>query len=293
MIRLADCFPDAPGATPLRNIDWMEFGVTIPYVIFFTGRCGSALLNGWLADTGRCGQPDEYFNESRARRLVPALGTGNFSDYFRAVVRRTASYGRFGVTIDPFRFPQLPELIDLTSVFAPGQTVFFWLTRRDLVGQAWSYANAKQSGLWHEFADGSEERDPPEPAPGTRAAVTDQDWWRELVYILIGEQRMERHFAAAGIAPHRLDYERLVAHKRGTVTRILRALSCMPDEIARMPALSDRTRRHHYDDGEEARIGFEHRYAAELQEIAGSRRTIAVDQLRQDLRTRHALELWR
>ena len=292
MTRFADCFPDRTGAPPLCAVDWMEFGVALPYVIFFTGRCGSALLNGWLAATGLCGRPDEYFNENRALRLVPALGVRDFPAYFHAIIRESASYGRFGVTVDPFRFPQLPELIDLGSVFPRDGSVFFWLTRRDVVGQAWSYAKAKRSGLWHEFSDGREEREPPLSAGAPGATISDRDWWRELVFILNGEQRMERYFVEAEIAPYRLDYETLIADKTGTVTQILQALSCFPDEIARVRALPDRTRRHRYDDWDAAQLAFRERYLDPLAAIDAQRQMIDVDRLCQELMTEYSLPLW-
>ena len=60
MIRLADCFPNAPpGAPPTREFDWARSCVALPYVIFITGRCGSTLLTHLLAESGLCGNPDE------------------------------------------------------------------------------------------------------------------------------------------------------------------------------------------------------------------------------------------
>jgi LPS sulfotransferase NodH len=289
MAAFAEYFPDSARAAPLSAIDWDELGVILPYLIFFTGRCGSGLLNGRLADTGLCGQPDEYFNETRAERLVPLLGTRSFPDYFQALVRRTASYGRFGAAVDPFRFASLAPLIDIAGVFAPAQAVFFWLTRRDIVGQAWSYAKAKKTGLWHEYADGSEERSEI-PADTT---IADTDWWREIIYILLGEQRMEAYFAATGIAPRRLTYEALIADRSGTTAGVLHALSCRPDEIARrLPTLSDKTRQQRYADRDAARANFCARYAAELQEIEETRQTIDVPRFWHGLIERRGLVFW-
>jgi LPS sulfotransferase NodH len=293
MRAIAECFPDGPGPA-LGGFDWRAHGIDRPYVIFITGRCGSALLTGMLAQTRLCGVPDEYFNESRGARLVPKFGAATFAEYFGRLVEHAGGNRRFGVVLDPFRFPAACEMLDFGSVFPAQKTEFFWLTRRDLVAQAWSFAKAKRSGLWHVYADGGEERsDPPDADLAARAGISDPEWWRELIYILHGEQRLEQYFAETGIAPHRLDYETLIAEKTGTVAAVLRALGCAEGGIAAaLPVLADTTRRHRYADWGGARASFSVRYAAELKEVTAARRTIDLGELWQALAARHAIKLW-
>lgn len=287
MARLADLFPGTPlGAPPLREFDWGRSGVALPYVIFITGRCGSTLLTHLIAESGLAGNPDEYFNEERIVDLAADLRATDFPAYFRAVVRHTVTNRRFGFEIDPFRFQQLRELISFADVFATRRTVFFWMTRRDVVGQGWSYAKAKKTGLWHRFADGSEKR-LHEPEGET---IGDAEWWREILLMLTGERIMEDYFAAARITPYRLDYEMLVTDPRRTVVSVLQALSCGPDEIMRhLGPPAEQTRRNRYDDWHEAMVVFCDRYRNELRYIERRRLDVDIDALRHELNARHAL----
>jgi LPS sulfotransferase NodH len=290
MIGLVDCFPDGLGSEgKLREFDWAASGVALPYVILITGRCGSTLLTHLLADSGLCGNPDEFFNEERITELVEEWGTRDFAAYFHAVVRSSVSNRRFGFEIDPFRFTQLREMVDFAKIFPPRGTVFFWMTRRDIVRQGWSFAKAKKTGLWHRFADGSEKRlDPLGDAPGH--GVSDTEWWREIVLLLMAERMIEDYFVAARITPYRLDYETLVTDKHRTIVGVLQALSCGPDEIIHYlgPQL-DRTERNRYDDWHRALVEFSDRYRNELRHVERHRLDLGIDELRQELNTRHAL----
>jgi len=288
MTRLADLFPGTPaGAPPLREFDWTRSGVALPYVIFITGRCGSTLLTHLIAESGLAGNPDEFFNEEHIAGLVRDLRATDFPAYFRAVVRHSVTNRRFGFETDPFRFQQLRELVSFPDLFPPRHTVFFWMTRRDVVRQGWSFAKAKKTGLWHRFADGSEKR----LHPPSGEAIDDTEWWREIILILTGERFMEDHFAAARIVPYRLDYEMLVTDPRRTVVSVLQALSCGPDEIARhLGPQTDHTARNEYDDWHPAMIRFCDRYRTELRYIERHRLDVDIDGLRQELNTRYALE---
>jgi LPS sulfotransferase NodH len=290
MIRLADCFPDTPpGTPPLKAFDWVRSGVVLPYVIFIAGRCGSTLLTHLLAQSGLCGNPDELFNEERVVELAREWHTTDFPAYFRAVVRRTVSNRRFGFEIDPYRFEQLREFLSFTDIFPPRRAVFFWMTRRDIVGQAWSYAKAKRTGLWHRFADGSERRLPPvEPDAG--GPISDAVWWREIMLTLKGERLIEDFFTTARITPYRLDYEMLVADRWRTVVSVLQALSCGPEEIAHnLAPQPDYTERNHYDDWPQAMIAFCDRYRSELRYLDRRREEVDIEALSQELTNRHGL----
>ena len=293
MVRLADLFPGTPpNAPPLKEFDWGRSGVALSYVIFITGRCGSTLLAYLIAESGLAGYPDEFFNEERIADLARELHTSDFPAYFRAVVRHSVTNRRFGFEIDPFRFQQLRELVSFRDIFAPGRTVFFWMTRRDIVAQGWSFAKAKKTGLWHRFADGSEKRlhDPRENDGGE--AIDDSEWWREIILMLTGERIMEDHFTASRITPYRLDYEMLVTDRRRTIVSVLQALSCGPDEINRhLGPQTDHTERNRYDDWHGAMIRFCDRYRGELRSIERRRCDINIDELRQELSSRHALSL--
>lgn len=293
MVHLADLFPGTPaGAPPLKEFNWARSGVALPYVIFITGRCGSTLLTHLIAESGLAGDPDEFFNEECIVDLARELHTRDFAAYFRAVVRHTVTNRRFGFEIDPLRFQQLRELVSFPDIFAPRRTAFFWMTRRDIVRQGWSFAKAKKTGLWHHFADGSEKRlHAPIHDPGGET-IDDAEWWREIILVLKGERIMEDFFAAAHIAPHRLDYEMLVADRRRTVVGVLQALSCRPDDISRhLGPLTDHTERNRYGDWHDAVIRFGDRYRGELRDIERHRHALDIDALRRDLSARHGLKI--
>jgi LPS sulfotransferase NodH len=290
MIRLADCFPDrSTEALPLKEFDWARSGVALPYVIFITGRCGSTLLTHLLAESGLCGNPDELFNEERVVELAKEWQVSDFPSYFQAAVRYTVTNRRFGFEIDPLRFEQLRDLVSFPDIFPPRRAVFFWMTRRDIVGQGWSFAKAKKTGLWHRYVDGSERwMTPIDPTDGDR--ISDTAWWREIILVLTGERIAEEFFAAARITPYRLDYEMLVADRSRTVVSVLQALSCGPDEIARhLGPPVDRTERNRYDDWDRAMIDFCDRYRNELRYVDRHRLDLDIGGLRQELNTRYAL----
>lgn len=287
MARLVDLFPGTPpGAPPMQEFDWARSGVALPYMIFITGRCGSTLLTRLVAESGLAGNPDEFFNEERIVDLARELQTTDFPAYFRAVVRHTVTNRRFGFEIDPFRFQQLRELVSIPDIFPSRRTAFFWMTRRDIVSQAWSFAKAKKTGLWHRFADGSEKR----LHDSEGETIDDTEWWREIILLLTGERLMEDYFAAARIVPYRLDYEMLVTDRRRTVVSVLQALSCGPEEIGRhLGAPADHTERNRYDDWHGAMIRFCDRYRDELRYIERHRNDVDVEGLRQELNDRFAL----
>jgi LPS sulfotransferase NodH len=291
MIRIADFFPDTPpDAEPMRTFDWTASGVALPYVIFITGRCGSTLLTHILAATGLCGDPDEFFNEERIAELVEKWGATDFPAYFQNVVRQNTSNSRFGFEIDPFRFEQLGELISFADIFPARGCVFFWMTRRDIVSQGWSYAKAKKTGLWQRFADGSEKRLHGSSQDLENEVIEDSEWWREIILILKAERIMEDYFVATGITPYRLDYEMLVTDRHRTIISVLLALSCSPDEIANhLGPPFDHTERNRDDDRHRALLAFYARYRHELLQVEGHRNALDVEALRQELNARYAL----
>ena len=106
------------------------------------------------------------------------------------------------------------------------------------------------------------------------------------------------YLRAAGVAvgaapvPYRLDYEMLVTDRQRTVVGVLQALSCGPDEIARhLAPRADHTERNHYDDWHAAMIAFCDRYRNELRYVERHRADIDIDGLRQELNTRHRLDV--
>jgi LPS sulfotransferase NodH len=292
---LLSCFPAHDPADSTRYIDhfdWGSSGVEIPYVIFFTGRCGSTLLTHLLRDSGLCGSPEEFFNESQVPQFNKEIGAADFPQYFRAVVAKYRSNARFGCEVDPIRFNRLRELLDFSKVFPIGVTKLFWMTRRDILGQAWSYAAAKESGLWHEYADGTQARVAIQGDTPSNSAVIidDHRWWSELTLILRTEQLMEAFFRVTDLKPYRFDYELLISDRYRTVIMFLQRLGCSGADIEDfLPRMRDQTRRQAYESRHAQILRFSEKYSAELEHIERSRFNIDLSELKQALLLRHGI----
>lgn len=227
---LADLPEDRSEKVILPAFDWEQRGIHIPYAIFITGRCGSTLLSHMIKDTGLAGAPDEYFNEGFVASYSKGLAQKSFSNYFDHVVRQYSSNWRFGFQIDWYRLRNLEKLVDFSNVFPNHRSTFCYMTRRDIVGQAWSYATAKATGVWHDFTDSSEHGDTPAPV------LTDEAIWREIWILLEAERQMEAFFARQRITPLRIDYEMFICDKRTVVASLLLKLGCSISSVVEATA---------------------------------------------------------
>jgi LPS sulfotransferase NodH len=231
-------FPQDQGDNLIvSKFDWEKRGIHIPYVIFITGRCGSTLLSHMVKDTGLAGVPDEFFNEGFIGAFSKDLSDKTFENYFDYVARKYSSNWRFGFQIDWYRLRNLEKLINFSNVFPSNRSTFYYMTRRDIVGQAWSYATAKATGVWHNFVDKSAQGDKPTPP-----ALSDEAIWREIWILFEAERQMETFFSRQGIAPTRIDYEMFIADKRTVVASLLLKLGCSIETVAEATAgIGERT----------------------------------------------------
>jgi LPS sulfotransferase NodH len=221
----------------VSNFDWEKRGIHVPYVIFITGRCGSTLLSHMIKDTGLGGVPDEYFNEGFITAFSKDLDDKTFENYFDFVARKYSSNWRFGFQIDWYRLRNLKKLIDFSNVFPHNRSTFYYMTRRDIVGQAWSYATAKATGVWHNFVDKSAQGERPPPP-----VLSDEAVWREIWILIEAERQMEAFFARQGITPFRIDYEMFISDKSTVVASLLLKLGCSIDAVVESTAgITERT----------------------------------------------------
>ena len=224
------------------------------YIICTSPRSGSTLLCTMLADTGRAGKPWSFFHKplfmqewAEAWRL-PAQGSVATDVADAAYVQATAAAGRGGTPVFGMRlqqtyhssltamlsrmYPDLPTDADrLERVFGPLRYVH--LTREDKVAQAVSLVKAKQTGLWHLHADGSERErySPPAKLIFDVAAIEAE------VDALIGDDESWRAwFEQQAIEPMRVSYEVLAADPTATVVQICTSLGIeLPDDVAIAP----------------------------------------------------------
>ena len=222
--------------------------MTAGYVLCTTPRSGSTLLATLLEATGRAGHPWSYYHEPHfmaewtAAWSLPAIGTPTERD--AAYLRATIAAGRGDTGLFAMRLQQLflpPLMRTLGDLFpnarsdaerfarAFGPLRFVHLARRDTLAQAVSLVRARQGGLWHAHADGTErERTAPARPPAYhRAAIADAR--AELV---AADRAWRRWFAREGIAPLLVRYEPLARDPAGTVRDLCAALGIAPPEPA-------------------------------------------------------------
>ena len=146
------------------------------YIIAATPRSGSTLLCDLLSGTGIAGQPHSYYRREDILDYARTWGVSSpdvigdeaFERTYLEAVRRAgaAQTGIFGLRLMWSSVAELsarlsaihPDRLDDSVRFelAFGKPLYIHLSRRDKVAQAVSLLKAKQSGLWHRAADGTE-----------------------------------------------------------------------------------------------------------------------------------------
>ena len=202
------------------------------YLICATPRTGSTLLCGLLESTGVAGHPESYFRRQDEQSWADRWGvkgsgdgTFGFDDYLEATMSagRTAN-GVFAVRV---MWGTLNEVvIKLGSIHSDvagsdvgllnrafGITRFIHLGRDDVVGQAVSWVRAEQTGVWQEI-DRSRPveagREPPDPQ-------FDVDRIHDLVQTIDAHNdAWQKWFTSAGVRPHVVRYEDVVADPVGS-----------------------------------------------------------------------------
>ncbi|MEM9499287.1 MAG: Stf0 family sulfotransferase [Pseudomonadota bacterium] len=215
------------------------------YIICTSPRSGSTLLCSLLRATGAAGHPDSWFHDPSlqgwAANLGVAPGAATGRALFLSLIEAATRHGCAGGSLFALRLQRqsAPFFLETLRTLHPdaasdtarlqrcfGPTRFIHLTRRDKIEQAISHEIARQSGLWHRAADGSElERLAPDRTPAyDRAALEaqirtfaahDRDWcaW----------------FDREGIAPLRLSYDDLADDPDATLRRVLAHLGLDAD----------------------------------------------------------------
>jgi LPS sulfotransferase NodH len=236
LMSVGEPIPEDAGPPVLSDVQWQSLGITHPYVIFMTGRCGSTWLTSMLKNTGLVGNPGEFFNGDVAKR--ECRDTRGLTEYFSSVVARESTNGRFGIEIDSIRLQQIESLINWPSVFNAGHVTTFFLYRYDILAQAWSWVSAKKSGIWHLRTHVKSES-----IRRQDSVPTEADLVKEILRIRKNEEWLEEFFSKQGYRPHYLAYESLVTELATEVTVILKLLSVECSSISepsvpKIPAVS-------------------------------------------------------
>jgi LPS sulfotransferase NodH len=211
------------------------------YIIASTPRSGSTLLCDLLSGTGIAGQPHSYYRREDILDYArewgvsspDAIGDEAFERTYLEAVRRAgaAQTGVFGLRLMWSTVTELsarlsaihPNPLDDAARFelAFGKPLYIHLSREDKVAQAVSLLKAKQSGLWHRAADGTERERSAPAAP----LIYDADHLTGLVEELeTDDAAWNGWFSRFGIEPLRLTYEGLAAAPQAVLARVLCAL---------------------------------------------------------------------
>jgi LPS sulfotransferase NodH len=200
------------------------------------------LLCDLLSGTGIAGQPQSYYRREEIADYARAwglsapevIGDEAFERAYLEAVRRAgaAQTGVFGLRLMWSSVAELSARLSAIHPNAPddsarfeltfGNPLYIHLSRQDKVAQAVSLLRAKQSGLWHRAADGTERERLAPPAP----LVYDADRLTSLVEELETDNAAWKSwFSRFGIEPLRLTYERLAGAPQAVLAQVLSALA--------------------------------------------------------------------
>lgn len=266
------------------RLNWQAEGVDLPYVILITGRCGSTHLASMLAASGACGQPMEYFNEIYLPDLVEATRARSIGDYIANLARSRSSNRRFGMKIDHWRWERLRTFVDVEALFPQGRSTFFLMTRDDIVAQAYSFATARATGIWHEHAKAT--------VSNERSYLpSDAELLREMTLIALGETGLSRYLKESQRSALRLTYENLMSDTEGVLRRVGEALAVGTIRWVRPAPTLSNVRRISYARRDERMMDFKTRFASEIEFLMMRRQDFPYDAFRTRVLKTHGVDV--
>lgn len=176
-----------------------------------TPRCGSHMLGHAMAATGLLGVPFEYLNPSNLAEWQRRLGTPTIRETLAALMRRrTTANGVFALKAHFSHTEILGGVQNFFDLFREVSVVH--IRRADVLRQAISYSNARQTGVW---------------ITGQEAVSDEARFDAEMIGeclndIAVQNARWDAAFRAAGIRPLGIYYEDAVADIAACVTAIAR-----------------------------------------------------------------------
>lgn len=184
------------------------------YVIVTTGRSGSTWLTKALQQVPGGGSPDEFFSNE----VLPYVGRNqpgqSLYEFMADIVGRHNTNGAFGLKIDPLRLSWLEDFVMTVPTFGGTNAPWIDLRRWDIVKQAFSYARAKRSGVWHVYSEKSTQ-------PVEYLKVSDKDVLNNMIIILRHEQWIDLFYNKNRLSPLRIFYEELRDSKLHLLSRVL------------------------------------------------------------------------
>lgn len=218
------------------------------YVIWYCPRSGSNLLCDLLRFTERAGDPNEHLSSVKALNLLRHYQVSDHAAAQQAIWDAGTRTGVFGMKCQMIN-PNMRIVTDILRQFPGGKdadgTAELWntafpncrhiaLTRRNKVRQAVSWFRATVSKEWT--------REP--GAPGPICDVSDAYDQGAIHHYLLSatmtDAMMADFFTQAGITPHVVVYEDMVADMESTMRRALEFLDIDPAGAPLAPPILER-----------------------------------------------------
>jgi LPS sulfotransferase NodH len=224
-------------SSALRQADVLR-----PYVICMTGRCGSTWLATALAQIPFCGKPFEYLSEEGIAYYGKPDGSGSFVKFVASIIDDHKTGQTFGLKIDGMRLEWLSSVCDLAQSFPSSTTAWIDMRRLNLVKQAFSFARAKKTGVWHVQATDQNQEERTQKAQ-EKIEIPDRAIFKEIVSIIRSEKTMDRFYSSAGLVPLRIVYEELLDSKSTLMLRVLAHLFPKRSFTVEQVAVADGTKK--------------------------------------------------
>ena len=226
---------DAPALPIDMSEIFREKGIKNVYVIAMTGRCGSTWLASELRALPNCGNPNEYFSEEMIPYVEPNVTFRNVVDLLRSIVDNGRTGDTFGFKIDGARLENLSEIVDIRSSFGPSVAKWIDMRRLNIVKQAFSFARAKRTGVWHIYA-GADQSDQERSNQIDVNDISDTSVWREINLLVRSENNLSKIYQELNVIPLSIKYEEMVDSKTQILIQSLahlfpdRELPIIPDD---------------------------------------------------------------
>lgn len=204
------------------------------YILCATPRTGSTLLCSLLSSTGVAGRPESFFREPDQRKWAARFGISvgedgacDYSEFVAGAMKfGSTANGVFGARVMWGTMSVLVSGLQPASGArrdvdvlegAFGALRFVHLSRRDVIGQAVSWARAEQSGYWqHGDAARAEPRLDVEQVDALVGTIQDHN------------AAWEAWFAEQSVEPLLVEYESLASDPAETVRGVLKHLGNQP-----------------------------------------------------------------
>src|SRR5438045_23120 len=202
------------------------------YVVCTIPRSGSNLLTDGLRDTRRAGMPKQFFLPKAEARYAAELGIDPVADYcayVRAIVNTKVTRNEvFGFKLMSWYLDDFLAQLRDTRAFGDAATDdlnmlrnafprlrFVHIVRRHKLRQALSTARALQTGLWKVQEGKTALREPQFDAQLIEQSLREAERQENIWYTF---------FERIGIAPFRVEYEKLCQDYERTIRAVLNFL---------------------------------------------------------------------